>query len=174
MMKLCQGMLTENIADCFDISIGLASDIITTWVKAASAVLEPLICGPGREVMYKTLSNQVKSMPEIHSILDCTEVFIETPKNLGLLRITLSDYKYHNTAKLLLRVALKSSIIFISKGCGGFISDKELANCSDYLDLVLMSSIQIGGIRTYLPPGVLWPWGYYYIFPPGVFWAWRY
>ena len=125
MMKLCQGMLTENIADCFDISIGLANDIITTWVKAASAVLEPLICG-------------------------------------------------HNTAKLLLRVAPKSSIIFISKGCGGSISDKELANCSDYLDLVLMSSIQIGGIRTYLPPGVLWLWGYYYIFPPGVFWAWRY
>ena len=81
-MKLRQGMLTEDIADRFDISTGLASNIITTWVKAASAVLKPMIFVPDREVIYKTLPNRFKSMPDIHSILDGTEVFIETPKNL--------------------------------------------------------------------------------------------
>ena len=41
LMKLRQGMFTEDIADRFDISTSLASNIITTWVKAASAVLKP-------------------------------------------------------------------------------------------------------------------------------------
>ena len=86
LMKLHQGMLTEDIADRFDISIGLASNIITTSVQAASAVLKPMIFVPDREVIYKTLANRFKSMPDIHSILDGTEVFIETPKNLDLLK----------------------------------------------------------------------------------------
>ena len=61
LMKLRQGMLTEDIADRFDISIGLASNIITTWVKAASAVLKPMIFVPDREVIYKILPNRFKS-----------------------------------------------------------------------------------------------------------------
>ena len=140
LMKLWQGMLTEDIADRFDISTGLASNIITTWVKAASAVLKPMIFVPDREAIYKTLPNRIKSMPDIHSILDGTDVFIETPKNLDLQKITWSDYKHHNTAKLLVCVAPNSSIIFISKAYGGSISDKELTNRSEYLDLVPMYS----------------------------------
>ena len=42
LMKLRQGMLTEDIAERFDIPTGLTSNIITTWVKAASAVLKPM------------------------------------------------------------------------------------------------------------------------------------
>ena len=99
LMKLRQGMLTEDIADRFDISTGLASNIITTWAKAASAVLKPMIFVPDKEVIYKILPNQFKSMPGIQSILDDTKVFIETPKNLDLQKVTWSDYKHHNTAK---------------------------------------------------------------------------
>ena len=61
-------MLTEDIADWFDISTGLASNIITTCVKAALAVLKPIIFVPDREVIYKTLTNRLNSMPDIHSI----------------------------------------------------------------------------------------------------------
>ena len=138
LMKLGQGMLTEDIADRFDISTGLASNIITTWVKAASAVLKPMTFVPDRQVIYKTLPSRFKSMPD--SILDGTEVFTETPKNLDLQKITWSDYKHHNTAKLLVCVAPNSSIIFISKAYGGSISDKEHTNRSEYLDLVPMYS----------------------------------
>ena len=95
---------------------------------------------PDREVIRKTLPNRFKSMPDIHSILDGTDVFIETQKNLDLQKITWSDYKHHNTAKLLVCVAPNSSIIFISKAYGGSISDKELTNRSEYLDLVPMYS----------------------------------
>ena len=40
------------------------------------------------EVICKAFPNQFKSMPEIHPILDGTEVFIETPKKLDLQKIT--------------------------------------------------------------------------------------
>ena len=84
LMKLRQGMLTEDVAEHLDISTGLASNIITTQVKAASTVLKPMIFVPDREVMYKTLPNQFKSMPDNNSILDGTQGFIETQKKLDL------------------------------------------------------------------------------------------
>ena len=136
LLKLRQGILTENLADRFGISNGLASSIVTTWVKAASVVLKPTIFVPQKNKIFQTLPNRFKSMPDIHSILDATEVFIETPKNLDLQKITWSDYKHHNTLKLLVSVAPNSSIMFISKAYGGSISDKEITNRSEYLDHV--------------------------------------
>ena len=64
-------------------------------------------------------------MPGLHSILDDTEVFIETKKKLDLQKVVWSDYKHRNTAKLLFYLAHNFSIIFISKPYGGSISDKK-------------------------------------------------
>ena len=67
------------------------------------------------------------SIPEIHSILDGTEVFIETPINLDLLKITWSDYKYHKYSKTIVLCSTpNSSVIFVSKAYGGSISCKNL------------------------------------------------
>ena len=79
-------------------------------------------------------------MLDIHSNLYGTEVFIENQKNLDLQKITWSDYKHHNAAKLLVCVAPNSSITFISKAYGGSVSDTELTNRSVYFDLVPMYS----------------------------------
>ena len=77
-MKLRQGMLTEDIVDCFDAWSGLASNIIITWVKAASTVVQPMIFVSDRQKIHESFQNWFKSLPEIHSILDGKEVFIET------------------------------------------------------------------------------------------------
>ena len=58
LIKLRQGMLKEDIADRFDISTGLASNI-TSWVKAVSTVLKPMIFVPDKQV---TLQNLAKSI----------------------------------------------------------------------------------------------------------------
>ena len=73
---------------------------------------------------------------DLHSILDGTEFFIETPKNLDLQKLTWSEYKHHNTVKILVSVAPNSSIVFVSKAYGGSISDKEITNRSNYLDYI--------------------------------------
>ena len=46
---------------------------------------------------------------------------------------TWSDYKHHNTIKLLVRVASNSSIIYTSDCCTGRISDKGLTKESHFL-----------------------------------------
>ena len=74
-------------------------------------------------------------MPDLHPILDGTECFIQTPKNADNQKLTWSDYKHHNTLKVLVCVSPNSSIIYISP-YGGSISDKEITNRCGYLDQV--------------------------------------
>ena len=61
-------------------------------------------------------------------------------KPLDLQKITWSDHKHHDTAKLLVCVAPNSSIIFTSKAYAKSPSYKKLTNRSENLDLVPMCS----------------------------------
>ena len=64
------------------------------------------------------------------------QLFIETPKGHKNQRLSWSNYKHHNTMKILVTVAPNSSIIFASKNCSGSISDKVLTNRCSYLDRI--------------------------------------
>ena len=135
-MKLRLALLNEDLADRFCISEGLVSSIIASWLKTSSAVLSNLINIPEKEKIKVTLPDRFKAMPDVHSIIDATEVFIETLKILDLQRSTWSQYKHHNTLKILVCIAPNSAVIFVSKAFGGTTSDKELTNKSGYLDYV--------------------------------------
>lgn len=136
LMKLRLGLLTEDLANRFKISIGLTSSIFLTWVKACSLVLAPLIFMPEQEFVSNTRPSRFKGMPDLHSIIDGTEFFIQTPKNPEMQKLTWSEYKHHNTLKALVCVSPNSMITFISKAYGGSISDKEITNKSGFLDFV--------------------------------------
>ena len=51
-------------------------------------------------------------------------------------RVTWSNYKHHDTAKVLIRMLPNGLIIFASEAYGGSISDKQLTLDSGHLDLV--------------------------------------
>ena len=138
LMKLRLGLLNQDLADRFGVSVGLISAIVNSWVKVTAKVLKSVIFIPEMEKIQSTLPDRFKTLRynDVHSILDCTEFFIETPKNLDLQRVTWSDYKHHNTLKALVCVAPNSSIIFKSRAYGGSISDKEITVRSGYLDKV--------------------------------------
>ena len=61
-------------------------------------------------------------------IIDCTEVFIATPKSLELQSATWSEYKPHNTVKFLVCVAPNPSVIYVSEGYTDSVSDKPLTS----------------------------------------------
>ena len=46
-----------------------------------------------------------KQFAKLRCTIDCTEVFIEKPRHLELQAITWSDYKQHNTVKVLVGIA---------------------------------------------------------------------
>ena len=48
---------------------------------------------------------------DIHSIIDATEIFIETPKSPDDQKKTWPEYEYHNTLKVLIRVTPNPFII---------------------------------------------------------------
>lgn len=61
---------------------------------------------------------------------DCFEIRIETSKNLESQSTTWSNYKHHNTVKVLIGITPAGSISYISQAYGGRISDKALTeNC---------------------------------------------
>ena len=72
----------------------------------------------------------------ISVIIDCSEIFIETPKDLELQAATWSDYKHHNNIKFLVAVGPNSSINFISEAYTDRISDKQLTVDSGLIELL--------------------------------------
>ena len=49
---------------------------------------------PDEESLIATKPSRFQQFQNLHSIIDCTEIFIETPKNLQLQSATWSDYKH--------------------------------------------------------------------------------
>ena len=68
------------------------------------------------------------------SIIDCFEIFIETPKNMRARAQTYSQYKHHNTSKYLISITPQGVISFVSNGWGGRTSDKYLTENCGYLE----------------------------------------
>ena len=99
LMKLRLGLLNKDLAHRFDISETLCSRIFFSWLRASSRALRHLVFIPDQETLVGTKPDRFRNLPDLHSIIDCTEIFIETPKDLYLQSATWSDYKHHNTGK---------------------------------------------------------------------------
>ena len=74
--------------------------------------------------------------PTTRVIIDCTELFIETPSSLNIQSSTWSSYKHHNTLKGLEGISPTGACIYVSRLHTGGISDQEITRCSGILGLV--------------------------------------
>ena len=137
-MKIRLGLLNEDLADRFGISKQSVSNIFTTWIKLLDKFIGSLVFNPPKEVLRENLppSFQNPTYSSVRHIIDCTEVFLETPHNLSVRANTWSDYKHHNTAKYLVSITPSGMINFVSKGWGGRTSDKHITTHSGFLDLI--------------------------------------
>ena len=74
---------------------------------------------------------------EVTVIIDCFEVFIERPTNLLARAQTFSNYKHHNTIKILIGITPQGTICFVSEAWGGRTSDKYLTENCGFLENLL-------------------------------------
>ena len=136
LVKLRHASSNELLADIFNISVGVASQIFNTWIKFLAHELRPLIYWPSKEMIYKYFPNSLKTYKNLRCTIDCTEVFIDRPRDLEIQALTWSDYKKRNTVKFLVGIARNGMITFLSKAWGGRASDQHITKTSGFIDLI--------------------------------------
>lgn len=75
------------------------------------------------------------------AIIDCFEVFIDCPSSLLARAQTWSNYKHHNTIKVLIGITPQGTVSFLSKPWGGRVSDKHLTENSGFTDKLLPGDV---------------------------------
>ena len=106
--------------------------------------LQPLVSLSDTEMLKKNLPNSFKKhFSNVKCITDCFEIFTELPVAFQARASTYSNYKKHNTLKVLIAIAPTGAITFMSKAWTGGVSDKGITlkcgflNHIEYGDIVL-------------------------------------
>ena len=71
------------------------------------------ICNLAFKITRKTLQCLEKLYPKVHTIIDCTEIYTETPSSLDSHCLLWSDYKHHTTIKILISIIPNGVIHFL-------------------------------------------------------------
>ena len=95
-----------------------------------------LVRRPNGEEVKQQFPKSFKKYPEPRVIIDATEFFIEKPTSPCAQKSTWSDYKHHNTVKLLVGIAPCGAFTFISKLWSGSTSDRKTVQESGLIDLL--------------------------------------
>jgi hypothetical protein len=74
--------------------------------------------------------------PDTRIIIDCTELFTETPSSLSVQSAIYSHYKHHHTLKGLVGISPSGVVTYISDLYGGSTSDKEITRQCGLLQLL--------------------------------------
>lgn len=122
----------DVIGDLFGVSSTVVSRTCMTWWKFMAGQLKCLVYNPPKEAHQALLPSSFNTAEyrNVRHIVDCTEIFTETPKNKNVQAVLWSNYKHHNTAKFLVSVTANGHINYNSKGYGGRASDRQIfENC---------------------------------------------
>ena len=115
LMRLRLGLLLEDLAWRFNTSAGTASSIFITCVKLLSKELSWFIIWLSRPQIRSVLPNCLwKCYPRVRVIIDCSEIFVETPSSLNFQAALWSDYKHHTTVKFLYGITPNGASSYIS------------------------------------------------------------
>ena len=137
LLKLRLNLIYEDLALRFGISTSTVQRVINRWIDVMYCRLKFLIKWPSREVIWNNLPPNFQELyPCCTCIIDCSEIFIETPNSFCARSSTYSNYKKHNTVKFLVGITPNGCVSFLSKCWGGRVSDKQLTQESGFFNLL--------------------------------------
>ena len=137
LMKLRHNFSELDLVQRFSVNQATVSHIFSTWVLCLYHTFKEINIWPSRVFINTYMPEEFKErFPSILVIIDATEFPLEKPSNSDVQAATWSNYKNHNTLKLLLGVSPNRVTTFFSSLYGGRISDKELTQQSTLLSLL--------------------------------------
>ena len=114
LMRLKAGLFIQDLADRFGISKTLVSKICITWINLLYMELQDIFPFPSQELVRKNMPKEFAEYSTTRIILDCTEIFIERPSAMLAQSETWSEYKHHNTRKVLVGVTPNGQVSYLS------------------------------------------------------------
>ena len=142
LVRLRLGLLQEDLSDRFQVSSSTIVRILKKWLCVMYTKLKFLIKWPSREVCRKNLPPSFRHLyPNCICIIDCSEIFIETPVCFEARSKTYSNYKKNNTIKFLIGITPNGNISFLSKCWGGCVSDKVITQQSGLFNYLLPGDV---------------------------------
>lgn len=125
LMRLRLGLLFQDLAFRFNISVSTAASTFGDWLDALHQVMCPIsINWPDCKTLWDTMPKEFPGVQgkSIAVIIDCFEIFTEKSSALDTREKVWSDNKQHHTAKVLIGIAPFGSIIFVSHASDRTIS----------------------------------------------------
>lgn len=136
LMRLRLGLLLEDLADRFHISVTTCGTIFNKWIDYLDVQLAFLVKWPSKDIIQETMPTSFRTKyPNTRVIIDCTEIRTETPTSLQLKSAMYSDYKSHMTLKSLVGISPAGVVTFVSDLYAGSVSDKQITKRSGLVDL---------------------------------------
>ena len=135
LVKLRLDLRVTDLGIRFGISASLVSKYFITWICFLYHYLKEVDWTPSVAQVSGTMPCVFKDkFPTTYSIIDASEIFIQTPSDLHVQSSSWSNYKHHNTAKVLIGCTPNGAVSFVSSLFFGSISDIELTRASGYLE----------------------------------------
>lgn len=134
LVRLRLGVPSGDIAVRFGIAESTFSSMFSAWVCLLSIELEKICKLPDNLVDPENSGADCFSdFSNLRIVLDCTELFAETPSSLSARKQLFSNYKHHSTVKFLVGINTYGAVTYVSEMYGGRASDKFITQESDDL-----------------------------------------
>lgn len=143
MMKLRLNLPLKYLAYRFGVCPTTASETFFGTVHVLYTRFNQLVHWPDREQLHKNIPSCFREAfgNRVTVIIDCFEVFTETPSKVINASQCWSNYKHHETIKFLIGITPQGTISYISQAWGGKTSDKYLTENCNFFSLILPGDV---------------------------------